>query len=488
MFPTGDGSPAPVNTQVHARGDAPGEAAKGEALFRQENFTAAIAHFAEAVRLRPGEGTYHLNLACATWMAGQFNHAEPHFLAALSLQPNNPHVHHTVASCLARQGLTARALDHSAAALALAPDAVPYRITHGNLLHDEGQTDAAWEVIRPLVAAGRGGPRLARLFASVADRIGQEKRALATIDRELSAPNISPGDSARLHFAAAGLLDGMGRFDSAFEHARRGNSLARRNYDPAANSRIASARIEYFSRQQLQSLARATRPSSRSLLIVGMPRSGTSLVEQILASHPKVFGAGELTWLYQAAYPNERPDRPGAEPVLIRWGQLSAIGVNQLAALYLDRIDALNSTAAYVTDKMPANFQFLGEAELLLPQCRVVHCVFSVANDYSFDLSHLAQTYREYVRLMDHWKKVLDIPILDVRYEELVADPAGQTRRMLDFLNLPWDENCLNCHLNRRQVATASRDQVRKPIYTSSVGRWKNYEKHIPQLLGLVGE
>jgi hypothetical protein len=248
------------------------------------------------------------------------------------------------------------------------------------------------------------------------------------------------------------------------------------------------------------SSVRSTNGSSRPVFIVGVMRSGTSLVEQILATHPKVFGAGELSYLSEAAAAASNSDWASGIPFPSFWNHLSVSRANQLASTYLDRIYELNSTAHYVTDKMPENFLFLGTAELLFPNCRVIHCVrdprdtclschmtdFASGKDFSRNLGHLARYYQDYARLMEHWKKVLTIQVLDVRYEDLVADPAGQTRRMLEFLELPWDDQCLKYHQNKRHVATASREQVRQPIYSSSLGRWKHYEKHIPELLALV--
>ncbi len=231
-----------------------------------------------------------------------------------------------------------------------------------------------------------------------------------------------------------------------------------------------------------------------------MPRSGTSLVEQILACHPAVFGAGELSRLSEIACP----------AAIASWNQgraypqcfdvMSPGIANELAANYLSLIEKMSRSARYVTDKQPQNFAYLGHAELLFPGCRVIHCLrdardtclsnylteFRIGQEFSHDLSHVAGYYRDYVQLMAHWKKALSLPMLDVRYEDLVADQEGQTHRILQFLNLPWDARCLSFHKSDRPVSTASREQVRKPMYSSSIGRWKNYQAHIPELLSLV--
>ncbi len=476
------------------------EATAGEFLFQKGDYRSAVTHFTEAVRLRPTEPTYRIYLACANWRAGNLDRVESQFNSALAIQPNNAGVHEMMASFFVEQGELTKALTHSTTAMTIDPATVSYKVTHADVLCAQGQVEAVWEIIKPLIAAGTGGQWLARVLAKVAARVGHVPEALSTIDRELSNPNISMIDRARLHYAAANLLDGIGQYDAAFEHARRANECNQHPFDPVAHSRFVSNQIAYYNKTQIGSLPRATHGSRRPVLVVGVTRSGSSLVEQILASHPKVFGAGELSYLSEAAFAANTSEWSRGEEFPKVWNHLSVSRANELASSYLSRIGALNSTATYVTDKMPENFLFLGTAQLLLPNCRIIHCIrdprdtclscyftdFASGKNFSSNLSHLASYYRDYARLMVHWKSVLNLPILDVRYEDLVSDQVGQTKRMLDFLDLPWDENCQNYHKNTRHVATASRDQVRRPVYSSSIGRWKHYEKHIPELMGLV--
>lgn len=475
------------------------EASRGDALFRQGNHRAAMAHFDRAVRLRPNEARYHLCLACAAWQAGDADSVEPHFRAALALQPNDAATHAMMSAFFIFKGRLAEAMHHSALAVTLGPRENAYKIAHADALWADRQFDAAREIVQPLIAADNGGPWLARLYAKMAPRFAEELEAVAMIDRQLGAPALSSFDRTQLHFAAAGLLDSLGRFDAAFDHANNANESVRELFDPAAHSKYISERISFFTRARLDALPRATHGNRRPLLIVGMPRSGTSLVEQILASHPDVFGAGELNYLSESNYSSSLRDWSHGEPFPTCWKHLSIDRANELAARYLGRIAAINGAATYVTDKMPTNFLFLGHAQLLLPDCRVIHCVrdprdtclscyftnFAYGNSFSCNLSHLSGYYRDYLRLMNHWKRTLTLPIQDVRYEDVIADQEGQTRRMLAFLGLPWNARCMEQHQNKRHVSTASRDQVRRPIYSTSVGRWKRYEKHIPQLLEL---
>ncbi len=364
----------------------------------------------------------------------------------------------------------------------------------------DGQFAHGAELLTPLIARGSISWRLAAAFAQAAPGIGREEEALSLIERSLQIEDLHLANRAQLHFHAAALLDRLGRYDEAFERARLGNEGRERRFDAGEFSQRVSRDIEFFTADRMKRLPRATHGNPRPVFIVGMPRTGSSLVEQILASHPDVFGAGELPAMTEVAKSiiNRETESPGVYPENL--GLLSEAELNQLAGTYLDRISSSNATARYVTDKMLLNFRFLHLIELLLPECKIIHCVrdprdtclscfmtnFAVGNPFAFNLDHLASFYRDYVRLMHHWKKVLALPILEVVYEEVVSDLDGQARRIVEFLGLEWNDNCLAFHKNKRHVTTSSRDQVRQPIYSASVGRWKNYEKHLGNVLSLT--
>jgi hypothetical protein len=236
------------------------------------------------------------------------------------------------------------------------------------------------------------------------------------------------------------------------------------------------------------------------VFIVGMPRSGTSLVEQILASHPNVFGAGELRDLQRLA--EELPARVGAKEAypacLVR---LDGSAACALADEYLERIGRRSGAALRVTDKMPLNFLHLGLIAALFPRARIVHCIrdpldvcvscycqdFQGGPNFLWDLTDLGKFHGEYERLMAHWGSVLPLPILEVVYEELVDNLEAVSRRLISFCGLDWDDRCLAYHQNARAVRTASLVQVRQPVYKSSVGRWRHYAPHLRPLLEALG-
>jgi len=392
--------------------------------------------------------------------------------------------------------------------VALAPRDPRFVAEHGIVLVMTGQTRAAWELIEPIVnEPGPVNRWIASLYTRIAQAIGHEEKALALVMRALEAPDLTSARDSRpmLQFAAATLLDLLGRYDEAFDFMYAANETVRLSsppHDPATHSEWISRKIDHFTPERLHALPRAMHGNRRPVFIVGMPRSGTSLVEQILASHPDVFAAGEMDTLSKLPLSQGIPDWPQDEPYPLSLDSLSSRSATHLAQRYLSVIEALNSDARYVTDKMPSNFLGLELVEMMLPGCHVINCVrgpldtciscymtnFAVANEFKLDLGHIGAYHRDYRRLMEHWKKVLTIPILDVRYEDLVLDTECQVRRILEFLDLPWNDRCMQYHKNNRAVRTASEDQVRKPIYTTSIGRWKHYESHLGPLFASLGK
>lgn len=482
------------------------EAARGQAYLQRGQFHSAVEFFQRAVALQPQEAAYHVGLAGAADGSGLEALVEKHGTEAARLAPGEPRAHYVLARSFYRNGQIQRALEHSGRAVALAPGDVTYVVLHGSLLFAAGKAREAGEVLEPPLAAGSTDRWLASLYARIAPAIDQERRALEVVTRALKAPNLAADPAGRpmLHFAASALLDRLGRYSEAFEQARLGNDIVRAAqpaHNASAHSDWVSRKIQYFTRDRVESLPRATHDSRRPVFILGMPRSGTTLVEQILGCHPSVYPGGELQSLRLVTKNSADADWAVGESYPEYFDDLSLGRANRLAAQYLAAIDALDRDATYVTDKQPLNFLILDTVELLFPRSRVIHCVrgpldtclscfmtnFDQYNPFKFDLAHLGAYYRDYLRLMEHWKKVLTVPILEVRYEDLVLDTRGQVRRILEFLELPWDERCLKYYQNDRPVKTASLDQVRKPIYTASIGRWKHYEKHLAPLIAALG-
>ncbi|MGR8921441.1 MAG: tetratricopeptide repeat-containing sulfotransferase family protein [Gammaproteobacteria bacterium] len=330
-----------------------------------------------------------------------------------------------------------------------------------------------------------------------------EDRAAGLAGRVESALAALPAEQGRaeLEFADGRLLDRAGDYARAFAAFARANAERRAqvDFDAGAQGRFIDGLVEFFSAARMAQALPGASDSERPVFIVGMPRSGTSLVEQILASHPEVHGGGELTYFPQLV--TALPRRLGTRQPFPRCvaGHEAALG--GIAGEYLALLAARDADAARVTDKMPYNFLYLGLIALLFPRARVVHCrrdpmatCFSLythdlagAHPYSYDLGDLAAAYRGYDRLMAHWRDALPLTMLEVDYETLVGDVAGGAREMVNFLGLEWHEACLEFHHNRRPVATASQWQVRRPAYTTSRAHWEHYTPYLAPLAEGLG-
>jgi tetratricopeptide (TPR) repeat protein len=490
-------------------GDSAIQVARGDALFSRGLFGDALACFLDAQRQKSNVAEYAYRAGLAYWRLGQHDSARLQYEAALRLNPDYAAAHGELGRVLLAMGNITGATFHATRAAELAPDDPDLATALASVLEADRHDDAAAAIVQRLIGQGVESTDLAMVYSRLAMRRGEEKRAIAFIDRLLNkTPTLGSREQSALHFSAANLLDRLGRYDQAFENAERANRLRGVRYDPIQTGRSFQNFIDFFSREMLDRLSGVYRggdlsrhPSADTgalpVFIIGMPRSGTSLVEQILASHPQVHGAGELDWIagiFESAL--QRGSR-AATPTLESLRNLLPADIADLQAQYLQPLQALNPAARRITDKMPLNFIHLGLIAILFPQAKMIHCRrdpldtclscfmtdFTAGHEFSSTLNSLGHFYRQYDRMMSHWKTALPMQILELQYEQLVNDIEPQTRHLLSFLELPWDDKCLRFHENRRFVGTASNSQVRRPLYQSSVGRWKNYER---QLSGLV--
>jgi tetratricopeptide (TPR) repeat protein len=310
----------------------------------------------------------------------------------------------------------------------------------------------------------------------------------------LSSGAVQPAENAKMHYGLGKYYDRIQDYAAAFAHFAASNAaqaLERSAYDADRTNRVYDDAIATYNAAHFMRVAGRGSDSMRPIFVVGMPRSGTTLTEQILASHPAVFGAGELM------------DIPRMAAVF----NPSTADSNDLARMaddYLARISELApADAAFVVDKLPMNYFHLGLISSLFPRATIIHvsrdprdialsCFIEMFHikeqDYTTDLLHIAHMMANKARLMAHWNRVLPQPILELSYERLITDQATETRRLLEHVGLPWDDRCLSYFRTERHVNTPSRWQVRQPIYDSSVGRWRNYAEQLGSLVEKLGE
>lgn len=440
----------------------------------------AVAHYQRALAIRPGYAAAENNFGAALRALHRYEEALAHYRNALALAPGSAEAHNNIGAVLQLLARHDEALGHFERAVALLPGLAEAHHGRGTVLRTLGRLAGSREALERAVALA---PRRAEFYRSLAEarRFTADDPHRAPIEalaRDMAA--LSEEAQTHLHFALAKLYDDLGEHERGFAHLVAGNALKRRQiaYDEAAALAQLDRIGALFSAEVMGERAGLGDPSAVPVFILGMPRSGTTLVEQMLASHPQVHGAGELG---DFAAVVAALDGPAGVPADIGGAELRRIG-----AEYLARIAALAPTARRITDKMPANFRFAGLIHLALPNARIVHLrrdpvdtclscfsiLFGGDQPFTYDLAELGRYYRAYAALMAHWRRVLPPGImLEVRYEELVADFEPQARRILAHCGLAWDDSCRDFYKTERPVYTASAIQVRQPLYQTSVGR-----------------
>jgi len=470
-------------------------------LQRLGRYDEAVNAHRRALQIRHNFIESRINLSLALLELGNQNEAGEHLRQALRIRPGMKDALFLLAVVLDAQGAFDEALATLDQLLQSDPGNQDAQGEKARIFEKQGNFDAAYECLRPLLESGSHNTRVVAAFASLSRHINQSTEAVQFIERALEQ-NQKPGpETASLHFSAGKLYDEFEQYDLAFKHFRKANALTPYHYNENTHRELVDRLISTYSPEALARLPRATNQSERPLFIVGMPRSGTSLVEQILASHPEIHGAGELTDVTEIA--ESLRNRIGATGTDVHHiQQVTPKILDKYAQTYLDKLAALSSGAARVTDKMPHNLMFLGLIELLFPGARVIHCrrnpldtclsiysqKFNANHAYATDLTALGVSYRQYLHLMQHWRRVLNIPILEIYYEELVDNQEAISHTMIQFCGLEWDTRCLHFHQSGHECTTLSYDQVRKPIYRKSVGRWKNYARHLGPLIEALGD
>lgn len=459
----------------------------------------AIRCFERAVKEVPQNPHYHLTLGETYLKVGEHVHAIRHFERACELKADWVEALCALGRAYTEFGKADMAVPLYEKALRINGGHPLVRMGLANALVSLGRMDDATgymnEAIshRQDVAAAYNGLVSIRKFT-------EEPAEFRSILAELKNPALDAKSIQQLHYAAGKVLNDLRRYDEAMDHFGQAKRSARR-FDMEGYRRSIDFMIELFSPQMLAARAGYGSSSEVPVFVLGMPRSGTTLTEQICASHPDAYGAGELTKLRRIT---NRLAPKTRSPEELR-GSILNMTVDQsksLAEEYLIHIRQKSPEASRIVDKLPHNFELIGLIRLLFPKARIIHCrrdaidnclscyflSFNEDNSYAADLHTLGLYYREYDRLMRHWDTVFPGQILQNRYEDMVSDQEGQSRRLIEHLGLRWDDACLRFFDKGGSVNTFSRWQVRQPIYTSSVNRWKAYGSAIQPLVDALGD
>lgn len=448
----------------------------GDILQRRGKLADAVACYQRALAIDPYHALAHHNLGLALAAQSRFADSIVHYRRALALNPRNPDAHNNIGIALEELNETGDAIAHYHQALSLQPRHAEAWNNLGNALKSLGRFDEAQDCYRRAIA-------LRPDFVHTYYNLSEIKRFDET---ELAA--LAGQDNVYAHFALAKAFEDAGDYERAFEHLRRGNALKRSQvrYEEACNLTYFARICDVFDANLRDFACTPGNPSETPIFVVGMPRSGSTLVEQILASHPQIHGAGELSFMERVR------DYPQCVP------GMDAQALRRLGDEYLAALPAVGDGILRIADKLPGNFSRIGLIRLILPKARIIHTVrdardtclscyaklFAAGLEFSYDLGELGRYYRGYRMLMNLWRAVLPPDaILDVAYEDVVRDLEGQARRLIAYCGLDWDERCIAFHQTQRTVRTASAAQVRQPVYQDSVGRWRRYEAHLGPLL-----
>jgi tetratricopeptide (TPR) repeat protein len=490
-------------------------------------YAEAIGFYEDLIRKVPRHAVAHNNLGAALCKLGRFKEAEAYFVQAIKIESNFPDAHGNIGNSFLVKGQYAGAERFLRRAIKLNPRYVDARVNLGltlaflNRLREarpqfekalkyqprnadalcglaqismtEGGFDQAGAL---LTRALEANPRMPRALAFQAGlrKMTPADSAWVKSAEEVAASEITPLEESELRFAIGKYYDDVQDFKSAFQNYKHANDLLKpiaEPYDREAYKGFIDAMIRIYTPEVVARVNDGASNSIKPVFVVGMPRSGTSLTEQIISSHPSAKGAGEMEFWADVIHTRE---------ALIKERPLDESTRKELADAYLRILDAKSGDALRIVDKAPANSDYLGVMHSVFPNARIIYmqrdpidtclsCYFQkfvLSLNFTMDLSDLADYYRQHQRLMTHWLSVLPPgTVLNVPYEELVADHEGWTRKILDFLGLEWDERVLSFHETKREVVTGSFWQVRQTIYKSSVQRWRNYEKFIGPLLDL---
>jgi len=477
----------------------------GAALAGLGRFAEAEEKLRRAILLDRDFAEAHCQLGNALRQSGRLDAAEEMLRRAVALDPNRAEAHAGLGDVLLDRGEPREAAAAFGKAIALKPD---FAGAHNNLslaLKEAGRLDEARHAAE---AAIRLAPRRAAYYANLAEvrTFTADDPYVAVLEALAQDASLAADERVHLHFALAKAYDDIGRPEDAFTQLLAGNGRKRRaiDYDEAA----ALARMErtraLFTPDFIAARQGGGEATRLPVFILGMPRSGTTLVEQILASHPHVAGAGEVK-LFDQAVAALRDLAPAAAAGSGTYPEMVAdMGPEHfrlLGAIYAERLARLAPGALRITDKMLSNFIYAGLIHLALPHAAIIHVVrdpvdtcvscfaklFVEGQAYSYDLAELGRYYARYRSLMAHWRRVLPpSQMLEVRYEDVVGDLDGAARRIVAHCGLAWDARCLDFHRTERAVRTASAAQVRRPIYRDSVARWRKYERFLAPLLAAL--
>ena len=427
-----------------------------------------------------------------------------HINLAIKVDPRKAHYHAMRGMVLSALSRLEEGLESVRKGLDIKADDPLSQFSWASLLLLDNRSGEAVAFIEERADAGKlDDLRMVNSYATALGNVGRHADGVKVLRERIEREGTADRAVSGMSFRMGSLLDKLKRYDEAFEAFDRGNRLREAVHNSDREDDLHLGRMRTWTREFMDGLPHARTASEVPVFIVGMPRSGTTLTEQIIGSHPQAFGAGERPNLSRASQELFEPGEGAPQPVGPRL-TLKQGAVDRIARRELREMDKIGGGALRVTDKRPQNFLLVGLIEVLFPGARIIHCKRDpidtcmscyfqdfggpLNQGYTYDLHHLGWYYRNYAELMEHWKSVTKLPVFEVQYEEMVSNQEQLSRELIDFIGLDWDDACLAFHKSDRKVVTLSTQQVSKPMYKSSVKRWKNYEAHLDPLIDALGD
>ena len=504
----------------------------GNIYFQRKMLNEAENYFSNVISINPGHVDALNKLGIIYFYTRQHEKAIDSYNKILKLQPNNAGAHYNIAISLIECGYRKESVNHLNKAIELTPENIDAHILLASALTTLGDfegakesyenarkidvenmdaiggeafsriklgdKEGAYDLIRKYINTDCSNPSIALATAMTSSVHNDLSGAVEFLERALKKATFNNKQKAQLYFEAGNLLDKSNKYDLAFEYYKKGNDLIQAKYDAVQEEKYIDNIINVFSKSMLDRNINGVENQPTPVFIVGMPRSGTSLVEQILSSHSEVYGAGEISDIQEEVSAWGRRLEDGMSyPDIVN--NISESDIQAAAEKYIEKYTKNNPNISVITNKLPHNFMYLGLISMIFPNALIIHCtrnaldtcisnyfqLFSGPLDYSYNLENIAHHYIGYQKLMDHWNSVLSLPIFEVRYEELINNQEDVTRQLLEFCGLGWDAECMEFHKSIRVTRTASNDQVRQPMHNKSINRWKNYEKYLDVLAPL---
>lgn len=476
----------------------------GNALMKQQEFKSAEAMYRKAIEYAPDFASAYNNLGNALLDQDDYRQhrteAEQCYLKAIELSPELDDTYKNLAVYFQGEGKQEKALHYFRLYNERVPDNEVVIAGMASVHERSGEYHEAKALLEPFINNNDVSADIVLAYAKIARYFKHEDEAIQALIK-IEDGNISDKLVIEKYFALGKLNESKGDADVTFNYYMQANKLDDEGYDFEKDQKMFDNLKSYFTRDKVQNLQHSDNDSRLPIFIVGMPRSGTSLAEQVLASHPDVYGAGELENMHDIVHKLASELKPKNDyPTCL--DSMDVDYANNTANEHVATLQEISLQSKFIVDKMPHNFLSLGVIDLLFPKATVIQCKrssvdtclsiyfqhFNKHHSYSSSLKGLGQYYNLYADMMEHWKKTLDINIIDLEYERVIASPEEEMRNLLEQCGIDWNPACLKFHENKRTVMTPSYDQVRQPIYTSSVAKWKKYEHHLGDLIEALGD